>query len=77
MSQRPRNAYAAGIQRGLPGWQVNTRLEVLAATVNSERRRPAQIRQVRAGVNVEGRNNAGSSRTPFRYARQVRPIWQY
>jgi hypothetical protein len=24
-----------------------------------------------------GRNNAGSSRTPFRHARRTRPIWQY
>jgi hypothetical protein len=38
--------------------------------------RPAQIRQVRAGVKIEGRNNAGSSRTPFRHARRTRPIWQ-
>jgi hypothetical protein len=39
--------------------------------------RPAQIRQVRAGGPVEGRNNAGSSRTPFRHARRTRAIWQY
>jgi len=39
--------------------------------------RPAQIRQVRAGVKIEGRNNAGSSRTPLRHARRTRPIWQY
>jgi hypothetical protein len=38
--------------------------------------RPAQIRQVRAGGVCEGRNNAGSSRTPFRHARQTRTIWQ-
>ena len=25
----------------------------------------------------QGRNNAGSSRTPFRHARRTRPIWQY
>ncbi len=38
--------------------------------------RPAQIRQVRAGGVYEGRNNAGSSRTPFRHARRTRTIWQ-
>ena len=38
--------------------------------------RPAQIRQVRAGNQSEGRNNAGSSRTPLRLARRTRAIWQ-
>jgi len=33
--------------------------------------RPAQIHQVRAGPRVEGRKNAGSSRTPFRHARRI------
>lgn len=39
--------------------------------------RPAQIRQVRAGVQVEGRNNAGSSRTPLHPADRTRTIWQF
>ena len=39
--------------------------------------RPTQIRQVRVGVRVEGRNNAGSSRTPLHHARRTRTIWQY
>ena len=38
--------------------------------------RPAPIRQVRAGNQFEGRNNAGSSRTPLRLARRTRAIWQ-
>jgi hypothetical protein len=30
--------------------------------------RPAHIHQIRAGVKIEGRNNAGSSRTPLRHS---------
>src|SRR6266851_4309061 len=39
MSQRPRHAYAADFQRGLPGQQIKTFPGVLAASVNSETRR--------------------------------------
>lgn len=39
--------------------------------------RPAQIRQVRAGVSDEGRNHAGSSRTPLQLTCRTRTIWQY
>src|SRR5258708_5373594 len=38
--------------------------------------RPARIRQVGAGLPSEGRNHAGSSRTPFRHARRTHAIWQ-
>ena len=39
MSQRPRHAYAAGFQRGLPDRQTKTSPEVPAATANSETHR--------------------------------------
>jgi Protein of unknown function (DUF4240) len=79
VSQRPRHGYAADLPHGLPGGGQGT-------TPGSSRRpdikrrdapRPAQIHQVRAGLRVEGRNDTGSSRTPFRHARRTRPIWQY
>src|SRR5712691_9987831 len=39
-------------------------------------RGPAPIRQVRAGGQLEGRYDAGSSRTPFRLACRTRAVWQ-
>ena len=39
VSQRPRHAYAAGFQRGLPDQHLKTSPGVLAASVNSETRR--------------------------------------
>src|SRR3954470_20796857 len=37
----------------------------------------APIRQVRAAGSLEGRSDAGSSRTPFRLACRARTVWQY
>jgi hypothetical protein len=70
------------LRRRLSAWPPGPANEDLSGSSrrNGKQRdapRPAQIRQVRAGVKVEGRNNAGSSRTPFRHARRTRPIWQY
>lgn len=78
MSQRPRHEYAADIPHDLPGQLLSVTRKVLAATVNSETRRarPRSAR-FRVGVKVEGRNNAGSSRTPLHHARRTRIIWQY
>jgi hypothetical protein len=78
VSQRPRHEYAADLPHGLPAWLLHTTREVLAATVNSETRRarPKSAR-FRVGVKIEGRNNAGSSRTPLHHARRARTIWQY
>jgi hypothetical protein len=50
---------------------------VLAASVNSETRRarPKSAR-LESVIRVEGRNNAGSSRTPLHHVRRTRTIWQ-
>ena len=78
MSQQHRHGYAADLPHGLPTPEMKTPPEVPAAPVHGkDALRPAHIRQVRAGVKVEGRNNAGSSRTPFHHARRTRTIWQY
>jgi hypothetical protein len=78
VSQRSRHEYAADIPRDLPGQRSLTAPEVPAASVygGTHRARPRSAR-FRAGVAVEGRDNAGSSRTPFRHARRTRTIWQY
>ncbi len=78
MSQRPRHEYAADLPHDLPEWLLRTTREALAATVNNETRRarPRSTR-FRVGVKIEGRNNAGSSRTPLHHARRTRTIWQY
>jgi hypothetical protein len=53
VSQRPRHGYAAGFPRGLPRPLLNTVVEVLAAPFGRrDAPRPAQIRQVRAGVSL-------------------------
>ena len=68
MSQQHRHEYAAGFPRGLPARLMKTSRKVPAVTNNCgthcDRPRSARFR---AGVKVEGRNNAGSSRTPLRH----------
>jgi hypothetical protein len=77
VSLRPRHEYAADLPRGLPAGNDKPTQEFPADIVDGCAPRPAQIRQVRAGVSSEGRNNAGSSRTPLRHAHRTRAIWQY
>ena len=78
MSQRPRHRYAVDLPCDLHRRPRETIRGVLAASVDSEthRARPRSAR-FRVGVKVEGRNNAGSSRTPLHHARRTRTIWQY
>ena len=71
MSQQHRHEYAAGFPRGLPARQMKTSRKVPASKRNKKNSgthcdRPRSAR-FRAGVKVEGRNNAGSSRTPLRH----------
>ena len=77
MSQRPRHQYAADLPGGLPQRPTQPARRVLAATVNSKTRRarPKSAR-LESVIRVEGRNNAGSSRTPLRHVRRTRTIWQ-
>jgi hypothetical protein len=77
MSQRPSHRYAVDLPCDLHGLLLDAFREVLAASANSEthRVRPESAR-FRVGVKVEGRNNAGSSRTPLHHARRTRTIWQ-
>jgi hypothetical protein len=77
MSQRPRHRYAVDLPCDLHGLLVDTSRGVLAASADSEthRARPISAR-FGVGVKVEGRNNAGSSRTPFHHTRRTRIIWQ-
>ena len=78
VSQRPRHQYAADLPGDLPRAAHPSRhRRVPAATVNSETRRarPKSAR-LESVIRVEGRNNAGSSRTPLRHVRRTRTIWQ-
>jgi len=52
VSQRPRHAYPAGIQRGLPGQRKETCREFPPHRQQRDAPRPAPIRQVRAGVKI-------------------------
>ena len=78
LPQRHRHRYAADLPHGLPDQQVKPAQKIPAASLPGRKApHPAHIRQIRAGDQFEGRNNAGSSRTPLRLARRTRTIWQY
>jgi hypothetical protein len=77
VSQRPRHRYAAGFHCDLTRRPWYTALKFSPRLNPARRPRPTQIRQIRVGVKVEGRNNASSSHTPLRHARRTRTIWQY
>jgi len=78
LPQRPRHRYAADLPHGLPGQQVKPAQKIPAVNPPGKKApHPAHIRQIRAGDQFEGRNNAGSSRTPLHLARRTRTIWQY
>jgi hypothetical protein len=66
----PRHQYAADLPGDLPR-AANPPRRVLAASVNSETRRarPKSAR-LESVIRVEGRNNAGSSRTPLHHVRR-------
>lgn len=77
MSLRHRHEYAVVLPRGLPdGFEIPAR-EFPTASGGECAPLPAQIHQVRAGVVVKRRKDAGSSRTPLRPACRTRTIWQY
>jgi hypothetical protein len=78
VSQRHRHRYAADLPHGLPKQHGDAPSGVPAGLLTQrDAPRPAHIHQIRAGLRVEGRNNAGSSRTPLHHARRTRTIWQY
>ena len=76
MSLRSRHGYAVDLPHGLRTGNGTPAQEFPADTVAGCAPRPAQIRQVRAGVKSERRNDAGSSRTPLHHADRARTIWQ-
>jgi hypothetical protein len=75
VSQQPRHKYAADLPCDLFGQQLNYRPQS-SRRIRKQRDapRPTQIRQIRVGVKIEGRNNAGSSRTPLHHTRRTRTI---
>jgi hypothetical protein len=77
VSQRPRHQYAADLPGDLPQRPTQVPPESSRRTCKQrDAPRPTQIRQIRVGVKFEGRNNAGSSRTPLHHVRRTRTIWQ-
>lgn len=76
MSQRHRHEYAADLPHGLSGVFGDPTEEFPHTSGGMRRARPRSTR-FRAGPRFEGRNNAGSSHTPFHLACRTRTIWQY
>jgi hypothetical protein len=76
VSQQHRHRYAADFPHDLHGLQLKTCREVLANKHSETHRVRPRSARFGVGVRVEGRNNAGSSRTPLHHARRTRTIWQ-
>jgi hypothetical protein len=85
---RPRRAYAADLQHGLPGLGLLQPGKFPAtATPPRHQQRHRRRWQVRTApgpdppgssrFSVEGRYDTGSSRTPLDHAHQAHAIWQY
>jgi hypothetical protein len=76
VSLRHRHEYAVVLPRGLPdGFEIPAK--EFPTNSGGCAPLPAQIHQIRAGVVVKRRKDAGSSRTPLRPACRTRTIWQY
>lgn len=75
---RPRRAYAADLQRGLPvtGFTIPGSSPTTRKLLKTHRSRPRSTR-FEPVDSVEGRYDIGSSRTPPDPARRTHTIWQY
>jgi hypothetical protein len=77
VSRQPRHRYAADLPCGLPGLLNYTARKFPPLNHTAGRTAPGPHPPGSSRCQDQGRNNAGSSRTPFRHARRTRPIWQY
>jgi hypothetical protein len=77
VSLRPRHRYAADLPGGLPVPGSEHAPEVPATCSPAGRTAPGPDPPGSSRRAFEGRNNAGSSRTPFRHTRRTRTIWRY